>query len=291
MRKNGIGFLIQMLLITGLSCSSDTNQRQATVPGNHLNVSPKQSTSGFCRQIIWQEANANRYIYLFDSLQRLITCTAQEESVGYKPFTLVQQLAYNKQGWLEWVHGQEDSSHYSYKKGRLASIDFFQEGRHIYRYLLHTNAQGHLVELRGIPINNSGLQGYSTRYQLDGRGRYVQLEVFNDKGQLYYRVIQRDFVAIDNHLAKAMRMHGIPYDLNRSPWPSWGKQFPVSEHLAGRIETYRYAAPQTPARLIKRADVSVAFLYNQRGYITRHVSTDAFTSMLDTIRITHLDCP
>ncbi|GAB2522928.1 hypothetical protein GCM10027085_11500 [Spirosoma aerophilum] len=230
-------------------------------------------------------------MYLFDSLQRLITCTAQEEGAGYKPFTLVQQLTYNKQGWLEWVHGQEDSSHYIYQKGRLASIDFFQEGRHVYRYQLHTNAQGHLVELRGIPINNSGLQGYSTRYQLDGRGRYVQLEVFNDKGQLYYRVIQRDFVAIDDHLARAMRIHGIPYDLNRNPWPGWGKQFPVDEHLAGRIETYRYAAPQTPTRLIKRADVSVAFLRNRRGYITRHISTDAFTSMLDTIRITHLNCP
>ncbi|MCX6215805.1 hypothetical protein [Spirosoma sp.] len=252
-------------------------------------VSLGQSTPELCHQIIWQDAKANRYIYQFDSHQRLLKCTALEENSGYGLFSLNQQLIYNKQGWLEWVRGQEDSSHYTYLKGRLASIDFFQEGRHVYRYRLTTNAQGYLVGLRGIEMNNSGLQGYSTRYQLDKQGRYLQLEVFNDQGQLYYRVIQRDFVAIADYLAKGMR--GIPYDLNRHPWPGWGKQFPVSEHLAGRIETYRYAAPQTPTQLIKRADVSVSYLHDRRGYITSQISTDALTSIQDTSRITHLNCP
>jgi hypothetical protein len=290
-RKNGFGYLVRLLLITGLACSSADKQRQATGLGNQLPVSSSRSIPGLCHQIIWQEANANRYIYHFDSLQRLQRCTALEESTGYKLFGLNQQLTYNNQGWLEWVRGQEDSSHYNYQEGRLASIDFFQEGRHVYRYRLDTNARGDLVGLRGIPMNNSGLQGYSTRYQLDGLGRYVQLEVFNDQGHLYYRVIQRDFVPIADQLAKGMRRHGIPYDLNRYPWPGWGKQFPLNEHLASRIETYRYAAPQTPTQLIKRADVSVAFLQNRRGYITHQISTDALTSMRDTICLTHLNCP
>lgn len=280
-----------MLLIIGLACSCAENQRQAAKLANQLPVSPNRAIAEPCHQIIWQEANDNQYIYQFDSLQRLQTCTALEESVNYKHFILKQHLAYNKRGWLEWVHGQEDSSHYTYQKGRLASIDFFQEGRHTYRYRLDTNAQGQLVALRGFPINNSGLQGYSTRYQLDGQGRYVQLEVFDEHGRLYYRVIQRDFVAITDHLAKGMRMHGIPYDLNRYPWPGWGKQFPLSQHLAGRMEIYRYAAPQTPTQLIKRADVSVAFLRNERGYITSRISADATTSIRDTSRITHLNCP
>ncbi|WP_460940967.1 hypothetical protein [Spirosoma humi] len=260
-----------------------------TAPTNASPVAASLSTPRLCQQIIWQDANANQYAYHFDAHQRLYRCTAREENKGVGPFVLDQRLSYNKQGYLAWVHGQEDSSQYNYQKGRLASIDFFQEGRHVYRYLLNTNARGQLVGLRGQSVNNSGLQSYSTRYQLDEQGRYVQLEVFDDRGQLYYRLIQRDFVPMSNHLANGMR--GIPYDLNRYPWPSWGKQFPVSEHLASRIETYRYAAPQTPTQLIKRADVSVAFLRDQQGYITRQVSTDSFTSIRDTIRITHLNCP
>lgn len=289
MRKNGFGYLIQLLLTTGLACTSANNQRQVTGPISQSPIATNRATPQLCQQIIWQDANANQYVYHFDAHQRLHQCTALEENSGSKPFALNQRLTYNKQGYLDWVHGQEDSSQYNYQKGRLASIDFFQEGRHVYRYLLNANAQGQLVGLRGIPINNSGLQGYSTHYQLDEQGRYTQLEVVDDKGQLYYRIIQRDFMPIANQLAKGMR--GIPYDLNRYPWPSWGKQFPVSEHLASRIETYRYAAPRTPTQLIKRADVSVAFLRDRQGYITRQVSTDALTSIRDTIRITHLNCP
>ncbi|RYF68894.1 MAG: hypothetical protein EOO39_18605 [Cytophagaceae bacterium] len=289
MRKNGFGYLIQLVLTTGLACTSADNQREVTEPTSQSLVAANRSTPRLCQQIVWQDANANQYVYHFDTHQRLHQCTALEENSGSKPFALDQRLTYNKQGYLEWVHGQEDSSQYNYQKGRLASIDFFQEGRHVYRYLLDTNTQGQLVGLQGIPMNNSGLQGYSTRYQLDEQGRYIQLEVADDKGQLYYRIIQRDFVAMANHLAGGMR--GIPYDLNRYPWPSWGKQFPVSEHLASRIETYRYAAPRTPTRLIKRADVSVAFLRDRQGYITSQVTTDAFTSIRDTVRINHLNCP
>lgn len=289
MRKNGFGYLIQLLLTTGLACTSADQQRQVTGPASQSPVATDQSTPPPCQQIIRREANANQYIYHFDTHQRLNQCTALEEDGGSEPFTLDQRLTYNKKGWLEWVRGREDSSQYNYQKGRLVSIDFFQEEGHVYRYLLDTNAQGQLVGLRGIPMNNSGLQGYSTRYKLDGQGRYVQLEVLNDKGQLYYRIIQRDFVPMANQLAKGMR--GIPYDLNRYPWPSWGKQFPVSEHMASRIEIYRYAAPQTPTKLIKRADMSMAFLRDQQGYITGQVSTDAFTSIQDTTRIIYLNCP
>ena len=289
MRKNGFGYLVQLLLLTCLACTSIDNKRHLAETTHQASVAEQLPPSPDCQQIIWQAGEGgNRYVYNFAANQRLRQCTALEENGGYGVYVLNQQLTYTPQGQLKQVRSQADSSHYHYQKGQLASVVFFQEGIPVYRYQFQVDARGHLVGLTGIPLNNSGLQGYSTRYQLDEKGRYRQLDVFNELGQPYYRVIQQNFVAGPNLLARGMR--GIPFDLNRYPWPGWGEQFPVSEHLASRIELYRYASPQTPTQLIKRNDLSVVFQRDQLGYITRQIDTDLLTTIRDTVRIRYLTC-
>lgn len=289
MRKNGFGYLVHLLLLTGLACTSTDSKRHSVRTTNQAPAADQLLTPPPCQQIIWQEGGVdNQYVYNFDAHQRLHQCATLEDNSGYGIYAFNQHLTYTQQGRLEQVHNQSDSSHYTYQKGQLASIDFFQEGLPIYRYQLKNNTRKKLVELRGIPLNNSGLQGYSTRYQLDEQDRYVQLDVFNERGKLYYRVIQGNFVSTPNLLARSMR--GIPYDLNRHPWPGWGEQFPVSEHLASRVEIYRYASPQTPTQLIKRADLSLVFQNDRLGYITRQISIDALTTIRDTVCIRYLAC-
>ncbi|AKD53901.1 hypothetical protein SD10_02270 [Spirosoma radiotolerans] len=237
---------------------------------------------------MWQDNNANRYDYRFDANQRLTQCTAFEQTSSYGVYPFNQSLTYTKEGLLERVRDQEDSSRYHYRNGRLASIDFFQEGKSIYRYLVSTNEQGIIVGLRGVPLNDSGLLGYTTRYQLDEQGRYVQLDVEDDRGKLYYRVKQTDFVSANGHLYGLMQ--GVPYDLNRYPWLDWGEGFPLSPYLASHTETYRYAAPETPSQLIKRADESVTWQRDKLGHVTGQFHTDVLTTIQDTVLIHYINC-
>ena len=289
MRKTGFGYLVQLLLLTGLACTSTDGKRQSVQMTNQASAAYQLPTPPPCQQIIQQGGRVgSQYIYHFDGHQRLNQCTALEENSGSGLYTLNQQLTYTQQGLLKQVSSPVDSSQYHYRNGQLASIDFFQEGQRIYRYQFHVNARGKLEDLQGIPLNNSGLEGYSTHYQFDEQGRYVQLDVFNARGDQYYRVIQGNFVATPDLLARSM--HGVPYDLNRYPWPSWGEQFPLSDHLASHIEIYRYAPPHTPTQLIKRADMSVAFQSDRLGYVTHQISTDALTTIRDTVRFRYLTC-
>lgn len=286
--KNVVVYLAHLLLTTGLACTSaDHSTRPPVVTERRLSRS-QTHPNRFCQQVVWRDYNTNRYEYRFDSSQRLSQCTALESTSSYKPYALNQQLTYTKDGLLERVRDEEDHSQYHYRNGQLASIDFFQQGRLIYRYVVSVNARGQLVGLRGIPLNNSGLLGYSTRYQLDEQGRYVQLDMEDDQGRLYYRVIQRGFTAAISHLYGLMR--GIPYDINRHPWLGWGEGFPISPYLASHIETYRYATPQTPTELIKRTDVSITYQIDKQGYITGQFSTDALTTIRDTVLINYLKC-
>ena len=66
--------------------------------------------------------------------------------------------------------------------------------------------------------------------------------------------------------------------------------FPVSPYLAKRVETFRYAAPETPTELIKRADLSVTWQRDKQGHLTGQFSTDALTTIQDTILIDYLNC-
>lgn len=212
-----------------------------------------------------------------------------EQTNSHGTYALNQQLTYTKQGLLEWVHGEEDSSRYQYHNGRLASINFYQEGEPVYRYLVTTNEQGQIVGLRGEPLNDSGLLVCTTRYRLDAQGRYVQLDVKDERGVLYYRMKQSDFVPATGHLDGLLG--SVPYDLNRYPWLNWGERFPLSSYMARRIETYRYTGPDPSTELIKRADMSIRWQRNKTGHITGQFATDALTTIRDTVLIDYINCP
>lgn len=271
------------------ACTATDHQSQPVRTADRLTVQNRPDTSRPCRQIIWRDYNANRYDYRFDASHRLSQCTAFEQTNGYGVYVFKQQLTYTKHGLLEWVRDEEDSSRYQYRNGRLEAIYFVQEGQLVYRYVVTTNEQGQIVGLRGEPLNNSGLLAYTTRYRLDAQGRYVQLDVEDERGVLYYRVKQSDFVPATGHLNGLLG--GIPYDLNRSPWLNWGQGFPISPYLARRIETYQYAAPLPATELIKRADVSIRWQRDKQGHITGLFTTDAMTTIRDTVLIDYINCP
>lgn len=252
-------------------------------------VQNRSNASQPCRQIIWQNHNTNRYDYRFDNSHRLSQCTAFEQTNSHGLYALSQYLTYTNDGLLEQVRDQEDSSRYHFRNGRLASIDFFQEGRPVYRYRVTTNEQGQIMGLRGEPLNDSGLLAYTTRYRIDGQGRYVQLDVEDERGLLYYRVKQSDFVPATGHLNGLLK--GVPYDLNRYPWLSWGEGFPLSPYLARRTETYQYAGPDLSTELIKRADVSIRWQRDEQGHVTGQFTTDALTTIRDTVLIDYINCP
>ena len=277
-RRNVFAYLFQPLLTTMLACTATDRQPQTPGTPDWPTVQEGPATSRPCRQIVWRDNN-NRYVY---------QCTAFERHSSYGTYALNQQLTYTKGGRLERVSDGEDSSRYHYRNGRLASVDFFQEGLAVYRYLVSTNEQGLIVGLRGVPLNDSGLLACATRYRLDDRGRYVQLDLEDSRGVLYYRVKQGDFRSAVGHLLGSMA--GVPYDLNRHAWVNWSQVFPVSPQLAGRVETFRYAAPETPADLIKRADLSVSWQRDKQGRITGQFSTDALTTIRDTVLIDYINC-
>jgi hypothetical protein len=79
--------------------------------------------------------------------------------------------------------------------------------------------------------------------------------------------------------------------LNRYPWITWGEEFPISSEVARHVEIYRYAPPETPTQLIKRADVSVTWRTDTLGYVTGQFSTDALTGIRDTVSIDYLPFP
>lgn len=242
-----------------------------------------------CRQVVWRDYNTNYYTYTFDSRQQLSACSAVEHTFNLKDYPLNQQLIYSKAGVLDEVRDERGFSRYRYQNGQLVGIDFFQDGQPIYRYQVSTNAKGQITKLLGMPLNDSGLIAYSTQYRLDEQGRYVQLDVRNDRNILYYRVIQRDF---DPSVSSPYQLiRGVPYDLNRYPWMTWGEVFPISSEVARHIETYRYAPPGTPTKLIKRADVSVSWRTDTQGYVTGQFGTDALTGIRDTVSIDYLTCP
>lgn len=270
------------------ACTATDRQHQIPEMPDQRTIQKKLATNRPCQQVIWRNHNGNWYDYRFDASQRLSQCTAFEQPNSYGTYALSQYLTYAKDGLLERVHNEEDSSRYHYRNGQLASIDFFQEGQLVYRYLVTTNEQGLIVGLRGVPLNDSGLLACSARYQLDEQGRYVQLDLEDDRGVLYYRVRQSDFVPATGHLYGLIR--SVPYDLNRNPWIRWSEGFPLSPYLARRIETYRYAAPETPTQLIKRMDQSVDWKRDKQGHITGQFSTDALTAIRDTVLIDYLNC-
>ena len=226
----------------------------ACTPTDHTNTTAKTDTPAArakatrsqrrCRQLVWHAYNTNYYTYTFNASERLSTCSAVEHTFNQQDYPLNQQLIYTREGLLDQVRNERGFSQYLYQNGRLARIDFFLDGQLIYRYQVSTNAKGQITRLLGMPLNDSGLVAYSTQYQLDEQGRYVQLDVRNDRNILYYRVIQRDFNSSVSSPYQLIR--GVPYDLNRYPWITWGELFPISSEVARHVEIYRYAPPETP---------------------------------------------
>lgn len=281
--------LIYLLLIAVFACTP-TDHQDRTTSADTLSVRaaparPKRR----CRQVVWHAYNTNYYTYTFNASDRLSESSAVEHTFNQKDYPLNQQLIYTKAGLLDQVRDERGFSRYRYKNGQLVGIDFFQDGQPIYRYQVSTNAKGQIIRLLGMPLNDSGLVAYSTQYQLDEQGRYVQLDVRNDRNILYYRVIQRDFNSSVTSPYQLIR--GVPYDLNRYPWITWGEEFPISSEVARHVESYRFAPPETPAQLIKRSDVSVTWRTDTLGYVTGQFSTDALTGIRDTVSIDYLPFP
>jgi hypothetical protein len=284
-----ISLFIFLLLIAVFACTP-TDRQDSTTSADTLSVRVAHAhPNRWCRQVVWHTYNTNYYTYTFDSGQQLSACSAVEHTFNLKDYLLNQQLIYTKAGVLDQVRDERGFSRYRYKNGQLVGIDFFQDGQPIYRYQVSTNAKGQITRLLGMPLNDSGLMAYSTQYRLDEQGRYVQLDVRNDRNLLYYRVSQRDF---DSSVTSPYQLiRGVPYDLNRYPWITWGEVFPISSEVARHVEIYRYAPPETPTKLIKRADVSVSWRTDTLGYVTGQFSTDVLTGIRDTVSIDYLTFP
>ncbi|QIP17319.1 hypothetical protein G8759_34115 [Spirosoma aureum] len=284
-----IPLFIFLLLIALFACTPTDHQnsmtRANTLPIRVAPAHPKRR----CRQVVWHAYNTNYYTYTFDSGQRLSQSSAVEHTFNQKDYPLNQNLIYTKAGVLDQVRDERGFSRYRYKNGKLEGIDFFLDDQLIYRYQVSTNAKGQITKLVGMPLNDSGLTAHSTQYRLDGQGRYVQLDVRNDRNILYYRVIQRDFNSSVSSPYQLIR--GVPYDLNRYSWITWGEVFPISSEVARHVEIYRYAPPETPTKLIKRADVSVSWRTDTLGFITGQFSTDLLTGIRDTVSIEYLTFP
>ncbi|GAB3047122.1 hypothetical protein [Spirosoma pulveris] len=284
-----IPLFISLLLIAVFACTTTDHQNSMT-NADTLSVRatplrPKRRV----HQVVWHAYNTNYYTYTFNSRQQLSACSAIEHTFTLKDQPLNQQLMYTKAGLLDQVRGERGFSQYTYKNGLLVEIVFIQDSQPIYRYQVSTNAKGQITGLQGRPLNDSGLMAYSTQYQLDQQGRYVQLDVRNDHNLLYYRIIRRDF---DSSVFSPYQLiRGVPYDLNRHPWITWGEVFPISQEGARRVEIYRYAPPETPDQLIKRADLSITWQTDTSGYVTGQFSTDALTGIRDTVSIHYLTLP
>ncbi|MDB5240419.1 MAG: hypothetical protein JWP57_1044 [Spirosoma sp.] len=275
--------IVILLLLTAIgSCTHDQSAQpptQATLP----QLSIHTDLTRLCRRLIWRAYNSNYYVYTLDSTNRLKHGTIAERTNSGRYYPIDQYLIYTSNGLLEQVRELNGSSQYMYHNGQLTAIQFSQAGKPIYCYQVSHNSGGQIDGLRGIPLNNSGLPAYSTQYLLDQQGRYVQLDVRTDQGALYYRVVQSDF---DNATSSPYALiRGIPYDLNRFSWMSWGEVFPLSPHLARRIQTYQYAAPNTPTQLIKRSDLRLTYRPDPQGYMMGQFSTDALTAIQDTVSI------
>ncbi len=278
-----LSLFIYLLLIAVFACTP-TDHQDTTTSADTLSVRAAPARpQRRCRQLVWHAYNTDYYTYTFNSGQQLSESSAVEHTFNQKDYPLNQQLSYTKTGLLDQVRDERGFSRYRYRNGQLVGIDFFQDGQPIYRYQVSTNAKGQITRLLGMPLNGSGLMAYSTQYQLDEQGRYVQLDVRNDRNILYYRVIQRDFNSSVSSLYQLIR--GVPYDLNRYPWITWGEVFPISNDVARHVEIYRYAPPETPTQLIKRADLSVSWRTDTLGYVTGEFSTDALTGIRDTVSI------
>ena len=287
--RTEVVFLLKLVLLTQLACSSaDHSTQQQGTKASQPATATRFPDNRHCQQILWRDDNDNQYVYYFDENQRLVQCRALEQTNSYDTYAFDQQLSYSPDGRLKQVRDEEQSSQYQYRNGKLVAIDFMQEGQLIYRYMVSVNGRGQIIGLRGVPLNNSGLLAYSTRYQLDQQGRYVQLDLRDGRGVLYYRVKQSDFLPPAAHLNSLIR--GVPYDLNRYPWLSWGEVFPLNPHQASHIETYRYANPRQPDQLIKRADLRVTFRTDRQGYITGQFSTDSMTTIRDTVVTDYQHC-
>jgi hypothetical protein len=284
-----ITLFICLLLIAVFACTPTDHQNSMTSANTlSVRVAPDRPKRR-CRQVVWRAYNTNYYTYTFDSSEKLSACSAIEHTFNLKDYPLNQYLIYTKAGVLDQVRDERGLSQYRYKNGQLVGIDFFQDGQSIYRYQVSTNAKGQITGLLGMPLNDSGLIAYSAQYRLDEQGRYVQLDVRNDRNILYYRVIQRDF---DSSISSPYQLiRGVPYDLGRYPWITWGEVFPISSEVARHLEIYRYAPPETPNKLIKRADVSVSWRTDTLGYITGQFSTDELTGIRDTVSIDYLTFP
>lgn len=280
--------IVILLLLTAIcSCTSDQSAQpptRTTLP----DLSVHRDLTRQCRRFIWRAYNSNYYVYTIDSTNRLKHGTIAERTNSGPYYPIDQWLTYTSNGLLEQVQELNGSSQYSYHNGQLTSIRFSQAGLPIYRYQVSLNTSGQIDGLRGIPLNNSGLPAYSTHYQLDQQGRYVQLDVRTDQGILYYKVVQSDFD--DSIVSPYALIQGIPYDLNRFSWMTWGEVFPLSRHLARRIQTYKYAAPNTPTQLIKRSDLRLSYRTDPQGYMTRQFSMDALTTIQDTVLIDYQQC-
>jgi hypothetical protein len=281
-------FIVQWLVVSLITCTTTGEKGTVQISKLPAHNNSYSRAKRRCGQLVWHAYNTNRYSYSFDSLQRLAQCYAVENGYTLYENAFSQTMSYRKEGLLDAVQYERGVSRYHYQKGRLAFIDFFEDKQPIYRYQVYLNPRGQIVGLMGIPLNNSGLMAYSTRYQLDKQGRYVQLDVYTDRGELYYRVVQRDFdPSVKNPLALTGQTF---YDLNRYPWITWGEVFPFQQALARRIETFRYSAPETPGRLIKRSDVTVTWQTDSLGSVTRQFSYDALNRVRDTVSIEYLNC-
>lgn len=269
--------------------SCTTNQpSQPPVLTRPTNYTVHPDSNRLCKRLIWRAYNLNYYEYTMDSVNRLQHAIAAERTISGRYYPLDQRLTFTSKGLLEQVRDPNGSSRYTYRDSQLTAIEFSQDGQPIYRYQVSVNTHGQIVGLRGTPLSNSGLPAYSTQYQLDRQGRYVQLDVRTDQGILYHRVTQSDFETSPG--SPYALIHGIPYDLNRFPWMTWGEVFPLNPHLARRIQTFRYAAPNTPNQLIKRADLRLSYRTDPQGYITGQFSTDVLTSIRDTVVIDYQLC-
>ncbi|AUD06660.1 hypothetical protein [Spirosoma pollinicola] len=284
-----IPLFIYLLLIAVFSCTTTDYQNSTTrVDTLSVRATPDRPKRR-CQHVVWHAYNTNYYTYTFNSSGWLSACSAVEHTFNLKDYPLKQQLLYTKAGVLDRVRDERGFSKYNYRNGQLVGIDFFQDGQPIYRYQVSTNAMGQIIRLQGMPLNNSGLMAYSTQYELDKQGRYVQLDVRNDRNILYYRVIRRDFNSLASSPYQLIR--GVPYDLNIHPWITWGEVFPISREIARHVEIYRYARPEMPNKLIKRSDISLTWRTDTLGYVTGQFSTDALTGIRDTVLIDYLNYP
>ena len=277
-----------LLLLAFTTCQPTQRSTRFIAENQPANPSKKAGQNWQCQRVIWRAYNTNYYDYEIDTNHRLTRCTAYEKESRGVYDSFVQTLSYTPAGQLDQVRHTDGYSRYRYRKGRLASIEFVQGAELVYRYEVTVSETGQIVGLSGKPLNDSGLAAFSTRYKLDNQGRYVELETRTASGELYYRVVQRDFATAVRGAYDQFRL--IPYDVNMHPWTYWGEQFPMTRELAGQVDVYRYAAPETPTTLIKRSATRFTYQTNQDGYATARWSHETLMQGRDTVSIEYQNC-